>query len=115
MVVRTAEALSALYELDETAWLETIAGLIREGKTQELDFAHLQEYLTDMAKRDKREVQSRLVTSRICSNGRINGRSAPGAGKRPYLPSVLTWRICWKARSYVSKRLTSCPRLTARL
>jgi hypothetical protein len=62
MVLRTSEALPALYEADETAWLETMAELIREGKTQELDYAHLQEYLTDMAKRDKREVRSRLVT-----------------------------------------------------
>ena len=62
MVLRTSEALPALYESDETAWLESMAELIREGKTQELDYAHLQEYMTDMAKRDKREVRSRLVT-----------------------------------------------------
>jgi hypothetical protein len=62
MVLRTSEALPALYEADETAWLESMAELIREGRTQDLDYAHLQDYLTDMAKRDKREVQSRLVT-----------------------------------------------------
>jgi hypothetical protein len=62
MVLRTSEALPALYESDETAWLETMAELIRAGKTPELDFAHLQEYLSDMAKRDRREVQSRLAT-----------------------------------------------------
>jgi hypothetical protein len=62
MVLRTSEVLAQLYEADETAWLETMAALIREGSTQELDFAHLEEYLTDMAKRDKREVRSRLVT-----------------------------------------------------
>ena len=62
MVVRTAEALPALYEADETAWLEVMAELIRTRRYDELDYAHLGEYLSDMAKRDRREVMSRLTT-----------------------------------------------------
>ena len=59
----TAEALelSMLYEQDETAWLETMAALAASGRYSEMDFTHLSEYLTDMAKRDRREVFSRLV------------------------------------------------------
>jgi hypothetical protein len=54
-------ALPALYEADETAWLERMAELIRAGRVADLDFANLSEYLSDMAKRDRREVHSRLV------------------------------------------------------
>jgi hypothetical protein len=61
MAQQTANALTELYEADETAWLETMAKLIRARRYGELDYRHLREYLSDMAKRDKREVQSRLT------------------------------------------------------
>jgi hypothetical protein len=61
MVQRTSHALAALYETDETAWLEQTADLIRHGRHGEVDPITLAEYLTDMARRDKREVFSRLV------------------------------------------------------
>jgi hypothetical protein len=61
MVQRTPHALAALYEADETAWLEQTAELVRSKRFNELDPATLAEYLTDMAKRDRREVFSRLV------------------------------------------------------
>src|SRR2546428_8394463 len=59
----TAETLplSALYERDETAWLETMSALAAEGRYTDMDFPNLSEYLADMAKRDRREVFSRLV------------------------------------------------------
>ncbi len=59
----TAEALplSALYERDETAWLEAMSALAAEGRYADMDHPHLSEYLADMAKRDRREVFSRLV------------------------------------------------------
>jgi cell division protein ZapA (FtsZ GTPase activity inhibitor) len=59
----TAEAvdLSVLYELDETAWLETMSALAADRRYAEMDYPHLSEYLADMAKRDRREVFSRLV------------------------------------------------------
>ncbi len=50
----------SFYEADETGWLEETARLISEGRIGELDLSHLQEYLTDMAKRDRRQVFSRL-------------------------------------------------------
>src|SRR5947208_16943234 len=59
----TAEALdlSVLYERDETAWLETMSALAASRRYAEMDYLHLSEYLADMAKRDRREVFSRLV------------------------------------------------------
>jgi hypothetical protein len=61
MVQRTTAATAALYEADETAWLETTADLVRGGRLTEVDLTTLAEYLTDMAKRDRREIFSRLV------------------------------------------------------
>lgn len=49
-----------LYEQDETAWLEAMAELIRMGRRDEVDYPNLAEYLADMARRDRREVTSRL-------------------------------------------------------
>jgi hypothetical protein len=62
MIQRTAAGLSQLYEADETAWLEAMAELIQQARWDELDYAHLGEYLSDMARRDRREVKSRLTT-----------------------------------------------------
>jgi hypothetical protein len=54
-------SLELLYEQDETAWLEAMAKLAAQRRLEEMDFEHLSEYLTDMARRDRREVFSRLV------------------------------------------------------
>jgi hypothetical protein len=56
-----AESLRALYERDETAWLEAVAGLVAARQFGEIDADLLSEYLADMARRDKREVLSRLT------------------------------------------------------
>jgi len=61
MTTAEAFALSVLYEQDETAWLESMAALAAEGRFAQLDLPNLAEYLADMAKRDRREVFSRLV------------------------------------------------------
>ena len=53
--------MTALYESDETAWLEQTAELLHGGQLEDLDAANLAEYLTDLARRDRREVFSRLV------------------------------------------------------
>ena len=55
-------SLEALYEQDETAWLEIMAALAAHQRHEEMDMPHLSEYLTDMAKRDRREVFSRPIT-----------------------------------------------------
>jgi len=61
MSVRIIDLLPALYERDETAWLEAMAELARDGRAEDLDLGHLAEYLFDMARRDRREVESRLA------------------------------------------------------
>ncbi len=61
MIPSTLTSLPDLYEEDETAWLEAVADLIRQGRYADLDYLHLAEYLSDMAIRDRREVKSRLV------------------------------------------------------
>jgi hypothetical protein len=48
------DALNALYEQDETAWLEAMAELARDGRAEDLDLLHLAEYLSDRARRDRR-------------------------------------------------------------
>lgn len=52
--------LHNLYESDETAWLDAMAQLIRDGHREDLDYRHLGEFFEDRAKRDRREVKSRL-------------------------------------------------------
>src|SRR5437762_3838784 len=63
MISTTTEKvpLNVLFERDETAWLETMSHMAAEGRFGEMDYPHLSEYLADMAKRDRREVSSRLV------------------------------------------------------
>lgn len=51
-----------LYHADETAWLVATAELIRQGRLDEVDADNLVEYLEDLARRDRREVISRLRT-----------------------------------------------------
>lgn len=53
--------LPALFDHDETAWLEAMAALIAAGRSEELDLTNLREYLLDMARRDRREVKRRLA------------------------------------------------------
>ena len=60
MVQRTPATTTTLYEADETAWLDATAELVRLGRLDEVDAGTLAEYLADMARRDRREVESRL-------------------------------------------------------
>ena len=62
MTIAQAPISKALYEQDETAWLDTMSELIRLGRFDEVDYPNLAEYLADMARRDRREVESRLTT-----------------------------------------------------
>jgi hypothetical protein len=62
MIARLTNPLAELYDADETAWLEAMSAHIRGGRLAELDLPHLAEYLDDMARRDRREVKSRLVS-----------------------------------------------------
>jgi hypothetical protein len=53
--------LADLYLEDETAWLDAMAELVKRRALADLDLDHLSEYLADMARRDRREVKSRLT------------------------------------------------------
>jgi hypothetical protein len=53
--------LPSLYEKDETAWLESMSQLIEARRFDQLDYENLASYLNDMALRDRREAQSRLM------------------------------------------------------
>src|SRR5271157_324403 len=61
MITAQGLSLSVLYEQDETAWLEAMSELIRLGRLDEVDYSNLAEYLADMARRDRREVDGRLI------------------------------------------------------
>ena len=60
MIRQPAQSLADLYLADETAWLDAMAELIDNGRLDGLDVANLKEFLEDMARRDRREVSSRL-------------------------------------------------------
>ncbi len=62
MSTNPSPSLSDLYEVDDVAWLEGTAELIRLGRTDAVDFPHLAEYLTDMAISERRQVLNRLAT-----------------------------------------------------
>ena len=61
MTATKALPLILLYEQDETAWLDIMSTLAAQGRYAEMDHPNLSEFLAAMAKRDRREVFSRLV------------------------------------------------------
>ena len=61
MVATNPTATATLYDTDETAWLDQTAELVRDRRLAEVDLDTLAEYLSDMARRDRREVSSRLA------------------------------------------------------
>jgi hypothetical protein len=50
-----------LYEVDEYAWVERQIAALRDGTFDRLDHATLIAHLTDMAARDRRELESRII------------------------------------------------------
>ncbi len=83
MTTAQALSLSVLYEQDETAWLEAMAELIRLRRLDEVDYPNLAEYLEDMARRDRREVESRLtvlITHALTWTGQPDRRSGSWRG-----------------------------------
>ena len=86
MVQRIPPSTEAIYEMDETAWLEVTAELIRHGRLDEVDLDILAEHLTDMAKRDYREVLTRLV---ILLSHLLKWDYQPDQGSRSWRATVL--------------------------
>lgn len=56
-----AQDARSLYEADEHAWMLEQLALLQAGRTADLDFAHLAEYLRDVTIGDRRALQSRLA------------------------------------------------------
>jgi len=56
-----AGAAASLYEADEHEWLHRQVAALRAGRLSDLDAANLAEFLEDMARRDRRELRSRLA------------------------------------------------------
>ena len=89
MAVATAKSLADLYADDETAWLETMAALVRRRDLAGLDLDNLGEYLADMAQRDRREVKSRLV---VLLAHLLKWEFQPEKRSRSWRTTVLTQR-----------------------
>lgn len=53
--------LSTLYDTDYAQWAQCNAELLRAGRFEELDIAHLLEELSDMSKSERHELESRLL------------------------------------------------------
>jgi hypothetical protein len=52
---------ASLYDQDFAVWTSETARLLRAGRFDEVDIAHVAEEIEDMGKRDKRELHSRLT------------------------------------------------------
>lgn len=76
MVTATPTKLAELYRIDETAWLEAMAELIRSGRLDEVDYPNLAEYLSDMVIRDRREVAGSGRSSSNARNSKNGSRAA---------------------------------------
>jgi len=50
-----------IYDSDFNAWIQTQIHLLKQGRTSELDVAHLIEELEDMGKSNVRELESRFI------------------------------------------------------
>jgi hypothetical protein len=78
-----------LYLDDETAWLEAMVQRIESGAYQELDYANLREFLSDMAVRERREVESRM---RVLLTHILKWRFQPDHRTRSWKGSIIAQR-----------------------
>ncbi len=53
--------LASLYETDSLLWMEETGRLLRAGRLDELDIEHLAEEIEDMARSQRRELESRVT------------------------------------------------------
>jgi hypothetical protein len=59
--IDTTQQLAALYEADFALWLDQTVQLLKQGRVTEIDLENLIEEMESLGKRDKREIQSRLI------------------------------------------------------
>lgn len=75
-----------LYEADEHRWIEAQIEALRTGRTDQLDRAHLIEYLTEMTIRDRRELRSRLT---VLLNHLLKVRFQPERLTRSWVDTIV--------------------------
>ena len=81
----TQADLRTSYEADEHEWLLHQAAALVDGRMAEIDRDNLAEYLTDMAKRDVREVVSRLA---VLLMHLLKYQHQPGKASRSWLHTI---------------------------
>src|SRR5918996_2838608 len=79
----------SLYERDFCLWLEQQAGLLREGRSSELDVANLLEEIESMGRKDKKAIKSNLV---IVLLHLLKHEFQPKRRSRSWLDSILEHR-----------------------
>jgi hypothetical protein len=82
-----ATDLKSLCDTDELAWIEAPADALRAGELHRLDRSDRIDCLTDMSKRERRELESRL---KVPAAGDRHGRSRGPAGV-PAVQDLLTF------------------------
>lgn len=87
-------SMAELYDEDFAVWAEETAALLRSGSFADIDVEHLAEEVEDMAKRDRRELLSRLTV---------------------LLAHLLKWKYQPKKRSTSWKRTIATQRTELRL
>ncbi|UBF25867.1 DUF29 domain-containing protein [Kovacikia minuta CCNUW1] len=60
-VTDSSQKLAQLYEADFVLWIEKTVQLLKQGNLSELDIENLIEEIEALSRRDKREIQSRLI------------------------------------------------------
>jgi hypothetical protein len=73
-------ASDSAYDADFCAWAVAQANLLRAGRLAEADIAHIAEEIEDLAKRDRRELASRV---RTVMEHQLRLTASPATGPRP--------------------------------
>jgi len=55
------EAETSLYDSDFYEWTQEVAVHLRQGRLPQADLEHIAEEISDMGKRDRRELRSRMI------------------------------------------------------
>lgn len=58
---KTAQQLAELYDIDFAQWIDKTVQLLEEKRFAEIDLTNLIEEVESLGKRDKREIQNRLI------------------------------------------------------
>ncbi len=78
-----------LYDEDFFEWTRCNAALLRAGRLEEVDIAHVAEEIEDMGKRDQRELGSRL---RVLLIHLLKWRAQPGRRSASWRATIRTQR-----------------------